>query len=118
RQHADQVAHEQRPRERRPEALRHVEEHDRNPVAPPEAAPHVRRPDVPAPERADVDAAPCPHDPVARGNRPGEVAAGDAESGGECVAYGRIWDLETQSLIVDQSRLSKKASMYEARSVW
>jgi hypothetical protein len=34
------------------------------------------------------------------------------------VAYFGIWYFDTQSSIVDQSRLSKNASMYDARSVW
>jgi hypothetical protein len=32
--------------------------------------------------------------------------------------YVWIWYFDTQSLTVDQSRLSKNASMYDARSVW
>src|SRR5262249_45074128 len=32
--------------------------------------------------------------------------------------YVWIWYFDTQSSIVDQSRLSKNASMYDARSVW
>src|SRR5205085_2407071 len=78
RQHAREVADEERPGKRRPEALRDVEQHDRNPVAPPEDAPDVRGADVPAPDLADVDAAPGTDDPVAGRDRAGEVAGADA----------------------------------------
>src|SRR5437588_9800649 len=119
-QHTGEVADEQRPDERRTESLRHVQEHDGDAVAPAEDPPHVGGADVPAPDRPDVDPAPRTHDPVPGRDRPREVADEYDERGHhrDGRRYFRICDLDVQSLIVDQSRLSKKASMYEARSVW
>jgi hypothetical protein len=63
---------------------------------------------------ANVVATSGPDDPVPEREAAGEVA-GEDES--ELDYLGLIWYFEAQSLIVAQSRLSKKASMYEARSV-
>jgi hypothetical protein len=63
---------------------------------------------------ANVVAAREADDPVAEREAAGEVAR---DYDGEGLYLGLIWYFDAQSLIVAQSRLSKKASMYEARSV-
>src|SRR5205085_7524060 len=108
------MARDERRRKRRCEALGGVEEDDRQPVPAAVGAPDVSRADVPAPDRADVDAFERPHHPVAEGQRARDVTSGDEER----VGQARIWYFETQSFTVAQSTLWKKASMYEPRSVW
>jgi hypothetical protein len=63
---------------------------------------------------ANVVAPGGPDDPVAEREAAGEIPGEDV---GERFYLGLIWYFDAQSLIVAQSRLSKKASMYEARSV-
>ena len=46
------------------------------------------------------------------------IVFGDDEKRRRHSAYCWIWYFDTQSLTVGQSRLSKNASMYDARSVW
>jgi hypothetical protein len=77
-------------------------------------------PDVAAPERPDVDVPDTADEPVSSRNRAGDVARDDRDgvAHGGAAPYVWIWYFDTQSSIVGQSRLSKNASMYDARSVW
>ena len=107
RQHAPEGTDPERRDEGGHEALQRVQQHDRNSEPGSERPPDVRRPDIAAADGADVDAAPEPHEPVAEGQRAGEVA-GDHEQGFD---HGVIWYRPAQSLITAQSRFAKKASM-------
>src|SRR5581483_8771523 len=101
--------------QRRDEALRGVHQHDRQPVPAPVDPPHVRPADVAAAERADVRALESADDPVAGRDAAGQVAGDDQDR--QRQRAGTPYPV-TQPLTTPQSRLSKKASMYEARSVW
>src|SRR5438477_9589231 len=117
RHHASQVRHDQGRDESRRESLCRIEQHDREAEPPAVDAPHFRPADVAAPVPADVVALDEPHEPVAPRHR-AEHVPGDDEERRRHSAYVGIWYFDTQSLTVDQSRLSKNASMYDARSVW
>ena len=90
----------------------------RNRVPRPERAPHVRGADVPAAHGVRMsDAARSPaDDPVPGRNAAGEIADDDEERGLDGYFKGIAYP-ETQLLTVVQSRFSKNASMYAARSV-
>src|SRR6266540_5402945 len=101
--------------ERRDESLRGVEQDDGDPVRTAVRPPDIRRADVAAPVAPDVLVLQRVHEPVPGRDRTGEVANEECERDAYFVG---IWYLETQSFTADQSRLSKNASMYDARSVW
>src|SRR5438093_11739718 len=65
--------------ERRHEALRGVEKHDRQPVPAAIHAPDVRPADVAAAEGADVLVLERAHEPVAGGDAAGDVASRDQD---------------------------------------
>ena len=71
------VADSEGRRERGSESLRNVEQDHRDPVARPEGAPDVRGADVPSADRAYVDTAGGPHDPVSKREAAGEIAGDD-----------------------------------------
>jgi hypothetical protein len=101
--------------QRRDEPLRYVEQDHRRAEPGPEAAPDVGGADVAAAELPDVASPEDPDDPEAEREAAGQVAGDDQDGGGY---FGLIWYFATQSFTVAQSMLSKKASMYELRSVW
>jgi hypothetical protein len=98
---------DERADQRRDETLRRVEDDDREPESPPEDAPDVRPADVAAAVTPDVRPPDRRDQPIAGGYRAGEIAGDGDKDGG----YFWIWYPDTQSLTVDQSRLSKNASM-------
>jgi hypothetical protein len=104
------VARRERGDEHREEALRHVEQDDRDPVARPERAPDVRRADVPATDGPDVDALRPADDPVPEREAAGQIA--DEDEGERLDDYfnGMAYP-ETQLFTVVQSRFWKNASM-------
>jgi hypothetical protein len=105
---ADESALELGRHERRDEALADVEQDDRDAQPRAEAAPDVRRADVPAPVLADVLPPQQQDEPVPEREAAGQVA-GEYQ---ERIGYlGLIWYCETQSFTVAQSMLSKKVSM-------
>ena len=138
REHADPVAGEEEPGERGDEALEDVEHGHRDAERLAVGAPDVRRADVAAPLLPDVLAAGQPHHDDAGRDRadqvPGEDeervgehgaslrgdAAGDGHGGAVTVtgSHDGISYAATQPLTTPQSRFSKNASTYEARSVW
>jgi hypothetical protein len=117
REHAREVRDVSVPDERRSESLRRVQDDDRQPEPPAVHTPDVRPADVAAAVTADVLVLDEPHEPVAPRHR-AEQVAGDDEERVDIQAY--FWNLVLRHPVVDvdQSRLSKNASMYDARSVW
>ena len=105
----DVTRHEGRD-QRRHEPFGNVEQDHRNREPRPEAPPDVRRADVPAADRPDVDAAGPAHHPVAEREAAGEVP-GDDEGERFDGYFSGIAYFETQSFTVPQSRFSKNASM-------
>jgi hypothetical protein len=114
RQGAREVPRDDGRHEGRGKPLRHVEQRDADAEPRAERPPYVRGADVSAPVPSDVFAARTAYDPVPERKTAGEVA-GDYDE--KRLYLGLIWYFDAQSLTVAQSRLSKKASMYEARSV-
>ena len=120
---SDPVARDLEADERRDEPFRDVEKRHGDPERGAVHAPDVRRADVAAPVTTDVVAAEEPREHVAEGNRAEEVAAEDDQGVGghrrpnrqrqNGMEYDAIHPFTTC-----QSRFSKNASTYEARSVW
>ncbi len=108
---ARDVAGDQGRDERGHEPLGDVEHDHRDRIARAEAPPDVRRPDVAAADRPDVDAPRQPHDPVSEREAAGEVADDDEGERLDNRYFRGIAYFETQSFTVFQSRLSKNASM-------
>ena len=86
REHADQLADENRADERGHEPLGDVEHDDRDPVGLAVRAPDVACADVAATDRADVLALEQEDEPVAERHRPQQVAAEDDEGAGHRVS--------------------------------
>src|SRR5919106_7030274 len=80
---ADQVVAEPDPEERRRRALGDVQERDGEPELEAERPPHVRRPRVPAPDRANVDPDEQAREPIAPGQAAEEVAERDEKDSGQ-----------------------------------
>ena len=114
RQNAGELRHVDRGEQRGNEAFRGVDENDRQAEAPAEDAPDVGSADVAAAVLADVGPLDGADEPVPGRDRAGDIPGDDGDCGSYFVS---IWYFETQSLIVRQSRLSKNALMYDARSV-
>src|SRR5262245_35201178 len=102
--------------ERGHEAFRDVEHDHRNRVAGPEGPPDVRGADVPAADGANVDTLRPADDPVPEREAAGQVADDDEGQRLDGYLKGIPYPV-TQLLTVTQSRFSKNASMYAARSV-